>query len=431
MLAAAETGGRAVDVSWCLQISLLLGVRAMDDILSQGGDREPSPWPRRLAMIAALIMVVAGGAVYLSLSRHQHAPVAAHRTHVTASPAPVPTGSAALALPPGPNGIAGQTLAWDRSLRLPVAGAQPVWFSPASGRSEPIGGLPTDRSGYQFIRVVGGWAVQPSPALPAGCGSCAGLPAPVWFLADGARSVTRVGTANLVAPAATAGAVWLTSYGLGVNMSTVAGTAREADAAGALTRPIRLPSGYAIDQGTDRGLLLAPVSQQPGAVGNKLWDPSAPKASRAFDRVLAASPSEIAWTPRCAPKCSVQMLDLATGRHTVVSLPAGSSVTSGAFSPDGSFLALQVSFGNTGDGGELAMQLEVAPVTSGRLTAVPGTWVSSDALVGFGWPTGGDSLVAEFSFTTKMQLASWHPGASRPAVTVIRPGRNQASLILG
>jgi hypothetical protein len=403
----------------------------MDDILSQGGDREPSPWPRRLAMIAALIVVVAGGAVYLSLSRQQHAPVATHRTPVTASPAPVPTGSAALSLLPGPDGIAGQTLAWDRSLRLPVAGAQPVWFSPASGRFEPIGGLPADRSGYQFIRVVGGWAVQASPALPAGCGSCAGPPVPVWFLADGARSVTRVGTANLVAPAATAGAVWLTSYALGVNMTTAAGTAREAGATGALTRPVRLPSGYAIDQGTDRGLLLAPVSQQPGTAGYKLWDPSAPQASQAFDGVLAASPSEIAWTSRCAPQCSVQTLDLATGGHTVVALPAGSSAVSGAFSPDGGFLALQVSIGNTGDGGELAMQLEVAPMTSGRLTVVPGTFVSSDALVGFGWPAGGDSLVAEFSFTTKMQLASWHPGASRPAVTVIRPGRNQASLILG
>jgi hypothetical protein len=406
-------------------------VRAMDDILSQGGDRAPGPWPRRLAMIAALIVVVAGGAVYLSLPRHQHAPAATHRTHVTASSAPVPTGSAALSLPPGPDGIAGQTLAWDRNVRLPVAGAQPVWFSPASGRSEPIGGLPPDLSGYQFTRIVGGWAVQASPALPAGCGSCAGPPTAVWFLSDGAQSVTRVGTANLVAPAASAGAVWLTSYAQGVNMTTVAGTAREANAAGALARPVRLPPGYAIDQGTDRGLLLAPVGQQPGTAVSKLWDPSAPQASQTFDRVLTASPSEIAWTSGCAPECSVQTLDLATGRHTVVTLPAGSSVTNGAFSTDGSFLALQVSFVNTGDDGELAMQLEVASVATGRLTAMPGTWASSDAFIGFGWPTGGDSLVAEFSFTTKMQLASWHPGASHPAVTVIQPGRNQASLILG
>jgi hypothetical protein len=402
----------------------------MQDILSQGGDSDPSPWPRRLAVIAALIVVFVGGAAYLTLPRHQSAPATARQAPVTTSQATVQAGSAALSLPAEPNGIPGQTLAWDPSLRLPVAGDQPVWFSPASGRSEPIAGLPAGRSSYQFIRVVGGWAVQATPASPAGCGNCAGPPGLVWLLADGARSVTLAGIANLVAPAATAGAVWLTSYPLGVNMTTAAGTAREADATGALTGPVRLPSGYAIKQGTDLGLLLAPVGQQPGAVVNKLWNPSAPQASQAFGSVLAASPGEIAWTSRCAPQCSVQLLNLATGRHTVVALPAGSSVASGAFSPDGNFLALQVSFGNTGDGGGLAIRLEVAPVTSGRLTAVPGMWVGSDSFVGFGWPAGGDSLVAEFSFTTKVQLASWRPGASRPAVTVIRPGRNQASLIL-
>jgi hypothetical protein len=176
-----------------------------------------------------------------------------------------------------------------------------------------------------------------------------------------------------------------------------------------------------------------------------LWDPSAPRASQAFHDVLATSEAEIAWTPRCGPRpggtappndppdvrCGIQLLNLATGEHAVVTLPAGSSAVSGAFSPDGGYLALQVSFGNTGDGGELAMQLEVAPVTSGRLTVVPGTWVSSDALIGFGWPARGDSLVAEFSFTTKMELASWHPGTSYPAVKVIRPGPSQAFFILG
>jgi hypothetical protein len=253
----------------------------------------------------------------------------------------------------------------------------------------------------------------------------------VWLLADGARSVTRIGAANQVAPAATAGAAWLTSYPPGANRATAPGTAREAGAAGTLTRPVRLPAGYAIVRGTDRGLLLAPVGQRPAAAVSTLWNPSAPHSSQAFQQVLAASPGEIAWTSRCAPVCSVQVLDLATGRHTVVTLPAGSSATSGAFSPDGAFLALQVNFGSTGDSGDLAMQLQVAPVASGRLTVVPGTWASSEALVGFGWPAGGDSLVAEFTFTTKTQLASWHPGASRPAVTVIRPGSTPASLILG
>jgi len=395
-----------------------------DDILSQGGDREPSPWPRRLAVIAAVIVVVVGAVVYLSQPRHHNAPAA----HATATPAP--TGLAAPAVPAGPDGIGGPTMAWDPSVRLPNAGAQPVWYSPASGSTEQIDGLPANQSGYQFTRVIGGWAVQPSPVAPAGCGLCAGRPAPVWFLADGGRSVARVGTANLVAPAASAGAIWLTSYRLGANVTTAAGTTREADPGGALTGPVTLPPGYAVDQGTDRGLLLAPVGPQPGATVSWLWDPSSQHISKSFAQVLAASPTEIAWTSGCDPKCTVQALDLATGRQRVVTLPAGHSPSSGAFSPDGSLLALQVSFGDTGDGGDLAMQLEVASVTSGQLTAVPGTWVSSDALVSFGWPAGGDNLVAEFDFTTKEQLASWHPGAGRPAVTVVRPGSEVSSLIL-
>jgi hypothetical protein len=398
-----------------------------DDVLSQGGDHDPSPWPRRLAVIAAVIAVITGGAVYLSRPHHQQAPAA----HATASPAPGPAGLAAPGPPPGPHGISGRTLSWNPSLRLPNAGPQPAWFSPASGGTEPIGGLPANTSGYRFTRVVGGWAVQPSPVAPVTCGGCAGPPTAVWFLPDGARSVTRVGTANLVAPAASAGAVWLTSYPPGANVTTTNGTAREAGTAGALSGPVTLPPGYAIDQGTDRGLLLAPASPQAGATVSKLWDPSAHQPTQEFDQVLAASPSAIAWTTRCHPQCDVQTLDLATGKHTVVALPAGHSVSGGAFSPDGSLLALQLSFGDTGDGGDLAMQLEVASVTSGRLTAVPGTWVSSDALVAFGWPGGGDNLVAEFNFTTKEQLASWHPGAQSPAVSVVRPGPGQSALSLG
>lgn len=114
-----------------------------------------------------------------------------------------------------------------------------------------------------------------------------------------------------------------------------------------------------------------------------------------------------------------------------VELPAGRSVANAAFSPDGSFLALQVSFSNNADGGELAMELELASMASGRLMVVPGTWVSSDALVGFGWPASSDSLVAELSFTTKVQLASWRTGASRPAIAVLGSQQRAASLAIG
>jgi len=233
----------------------------MDDILSQGGDRDPSPWPRRLAVIGALILAAAAGVVYASLPRHSHPPAATAPTTVTASPASGPAGAAAPDLPAEPDGLGGPTAAWAGSLRLPVAGPHPAWFSPATGRSEPIAGLPDDSAGYQFVRIGGGWAVQASPAGRTECGDCTMPSLPVWFLADGARSVTRVGTANQVTPAAAAGAVWLTSYPPTADADTAARTAREVSAAGRpLGAPVTLPSGYVIDQATDRGLLLAPIS---------------------------------------------------------------------------------------------------------------------------------------------------------------------------
>jgi hypothetical protein len=375
----------------------------MEDILSQGGDRDPSPWPRRLAVIGALTVVAVAGVVYASLPRHSHRPAAT------------------------------ATVAWAGRLRLPVAGPHPAWFSPATGGSEPIAGLPGDSAGYQFIRVNGGWAVQASPAGRTECGDCAVPSLPVWFLADGARSVTRVGTANQVTPAAAAGAVWLTSYPPTADADTAARTAREVSAAGRpLGAPVRLPPGYVIYQATDRGLLLAPISQQSAGTVDKLWNPADPRATRTFEDVVAASPADIAWTSPCAATCQVQVLDLATGGRTVVELPAGSSGAGGAFSPSGGLLALLVSSGGDGgpDGGP-AVRLEVASVTTGRLTAVPDTAVSSDALVDFGWPTSGDSLVAEFILATKVQVVSWHPGATGLAVTSIQPGQPQAALVVG
>jgi hypothetical protein len=35
------------------------------------------------------------------------------------------------------------------------------------------------------------------------------------------------------------------------------------------------------------------------------------------------------------------------------------------------------------------------------------------------------------SFTTKLEVTSWRPGAARPAVAIVRPGQDPASLIVG
>jgi hypothetical protein len=374
-----------------------------DDVISQGDDREPSPWPRRLGVIAAVVAVAVGGIVYLTQPHGRPAASAAHP--------------------------ASRTTTWEDSLRLPVSGTQPAWFWPATGRSETIGGLPADESGYQFTRVAGGWAVQANGTFCGG-GDCATPPSPVWFLANGAASATPVGTADLVAPAAGTDALWLTSYFPTANTATRAGQAREVSSTGAqLGRPVTLPRGSVIDQATDRGLLLITAGQQSGKSVYTLWNPASGKVTRTFDNVIAASATDVAWTSGCSPTtCRVQMLDLATGGQTSVGLPSGSSAAGAAFSPSGRLLALQLSYGLDG---ALAMRLDVATVATGQLTEVPRTSVSSDALFAFGWPTEGDNLVAEFTFMPTMQLTSWHPGASRLAVSVLKAGHTQASLIVG
>ena len=406
----------------------------MRDILSQGEERQPNPWPPRLASAAVLAVLLTVALVHY-LPRLGHAQPRAPRAAATPSQAPPAGAGPAPSLPlvPGqPDGIIGQASLRDGTLQLPVAGEQPAWFWPATGRIERIGGLPRERSGYQFTRIGGGWALQPGSDRQPSCGGCAGQPPPVYFLADRARSATRVGTADQVAPGATAGALWLTSFPPAADTRTTAATAQEVSVSGApLGRPLVLPAGYLIDQATDRGLLLAPMIPQAGTA-SQLWRPGAQRAGRLFpDGVVAASPSEIAWVTGCTVVCHVHVLHLATGRVTGISLPAGTSPANGAFSPDGALLALQLSFSSGGDGGALAMQLEVAATTSGRLTVVPGTWTSSDALVGFGWPAGGDSLVAELSFLTKVQVAAWRPGAARLAVVAIRRNQDSATLIVG
>jgi hypothetical protein len=407
----------------------------MRDILSQGSEPGPrGPWPRRLAIAVALALVVL--VVVEHLPRHKPAP----RRPAAASPAATAPGAVVGGIvaggtagpgPAGPDGVIGPTLPWAAGLRRPVAGAQPAWLWPATGRTQLIGGLARDPAGYQFTRVGGGWAVRPGPAGDQ-CGSCAGLPTPVYFLSDGARAVSRIGQADAVAPAATAAVVWLTSYPPGADPGNAAATAQEVNVTGAPIGPrLTLPAGYLVVRGTVHGLLLAPVRPRANLAADRLWDPAAPRGGREFAGVIAASSRQIAWAQQCTPRCELQVLDLATGRTARVALPAGSSAAGGQFSPDGSLLALQVSSGPGGDGGGMAMQLAVAAPASGRLTLVPGTGVSSDALAGFGWPASGDSLVAELSFTTKVQLAAWRPGASRLAVVAVTPGLGSTSLIVG
>jgi len=410
------------------------------DILSQGRERErgphgPRPW-RRLAL-AGLAVAALAGLVVSRLPGH-HAP-AHHSAHRSSSPLAGAQSGTDANLPAEPAGLTGPTAAWDASLRLPLAGSEPAWFYPASGRREPIGGLPASQIGYAFSRAVGGWAVQAAPPAGTdgqlGCPACAGPPLPVWFLADGASRALRAGRANLVAPGARRGTLWLTSYPPGA--AAAPGTAQLTAANGrALGPPVRLPAGYVIGAGTARGLLLAPVAgaaltSSGGTRPDLLWNPATRRVTRRLPGVIAASASRVAWQEPCPGGCRLHVLELASGWVTTIPLARGSTVPAAAFSPDGRFLALQITSPSGGDSGAAPTRLEVAGPGALRLSPVPDTSVSSDALAGFGWPGAQDRLVAELSFTTKVQVAAWKPGAPRLAVAQVRPGPHLGSVVTG
>lgn len=102
--------------------------------------------------------------------------------------------------------MTGRPLPRAASLWLLLGGRSPAWLSVATGRTEPIRGLPRRGNSYQLIRIADGWAAQPFPVGNAGCANCAPRRLPVYYVADGSQVASRVGAASLTAPAAKPGA---------------------------------------------------------------------------------------------------------------------------------------------------------------------------------------------------------------------------------
>lgn len=435
----------------------------MEDIISHGDDRPPGRHRRRALIAAALVIVV--GLVVV-----EHLPHGRQASHQGGSDLAGRHGigqrsfriRVRIGWPAGltPSGIIGGTASWARDARLPRSGAQPVWFWPAMGRVAPIIGLPSDRFGYVFTRIYGGWAIQPDPRGssgcrncmppvpapgPASCGYCTGQPAPVYFLSDRARRAVMVGSASLVAPAQVKGQMWLTTYPPDSDLARSPGVAQRYDGGGAkVGAPVTLPAGYAIAQGTRRGLLLVSLSltgqgntdlnDTDLSATDRLWDPATGKVLRSFDGVVAVNANAVAYAPPCTQTCPVRVFDLRSGRVVTIKMRPTDTATSGVFSPDGLFLALQIGRGNgdIGDGGASAIQLEVASAATGRAVVMPHILVSSDALAAFGWPGSRDDLVAEFSFDGAVQMTRWDPAAGgNVAVADIKRADSPAALVVG
>jgi hypothetical protein len=313
------------------------------------------------------------------------------------------TGLATLLVPdPSPSAVAGR-----------------FWLD--SGRLTPIGGLPHGGCYLPPTRLSHGWVLGRQVYKPTGQ-RCRGLSAPTQFylLADGANRATRLPvTADWVIAAGDDTWLWLISF-LGQPDPTSGQLPPQAiqqvDRTGRPHTPRYLVGGgYAAWRGVDGGLLLLVRTGQGSADVSRfaLWNPRSGRILRRYDQVLAASGTTVAWVAAaCGPKpCPVHLSDLAAGTDIQVAVPWRARANSGAFSPDGRYVA--VVFGGVDAAGTVPQaRVGVIDVTARRLLAVPGAVMGGRD---FGWavtwsPDGAWLLLSARLGPLTEELAAWRPG---------------------
>jgi hypothetical protein len=337
--------------------------------------------------------------------------------------APAATTETTIGLPPPPRlrgvPLAGTGLA---ALLVPAPSASAVpgllWLD--SGRLTPIGGLPHGGCYLPPTRLRHGWVLGRQAYKPTGQ-RCRPLSTPTQFylLSDGATSATRLPvTADRLVAGGDDTRLWLIRF-LG-----------QPDASGQLppqqvqqvdrtghphTPPYRVPAGYAAwqDVGGESVLLISTGQGSADPGRGALWNPRSGRILRRYDQVVAASGATIAWvTAACGPNpCPVHLSDLVAGTDLQVAVPWLARATSGAFSPDGRYLA--VVFGSVDAAGAVTqVRVGVIDVAARRLRAVPGAvLVGRDIGLAVTWsPDGAWLLVSARIGPLTEQLAAWRPG---------------------
>jgi len=289
-----------------------------------------------------------------------------------------------------------------------------AWYSTATRRTEQIGGLPPSQGGYQFGRLYGGWSAESTTrSSPCPANQCAGQPNQFYFIADGARTATRIGAGYAqdgVVASNRPGAVWLATYPSATASLAGSATAQLVSTTGRALGPrYRLPAGYALGFGGGNDLLLVNGANQNLAI---LWDPRTGRVLRHFDNVIGSSPEQIAWSAGC-PSCRVQILNVSTGQTATTPIPGGDPASLNVgFSDDGRLLAVQLP----------SRELAVFDTDTKTLTPIPGTALSSAESLQFNWQHGGYRLIITAGPNNQppLQLAYWQPGQARLKVATVQ-----------
>jgi hypothetical protein len=357
--------------------------------------RQTSATVLAVLAIAASTVVAVHGAISRSPSRAA--------SSLAPSPGKLPTRLSGLPMP------AGMTVEF-----LVPTSAGAGWYSSATGRTEPISGLPTVAEGYQFERLAGGWAAWPvSYSSPCPENKCAGPPTTFYFIADGSPTATRIGTGyeyDGVDSGARAGTIWLVTYSR-VN-SPLTGTSF-AQLVGTSGRPLGprylMPANYVMGRGIGRYLLLDLGTDQ---THYELWDPATRRVLDRFDNVVAQGPEQVAWTRGCSG-CRLEITNVSTGKTVITSIPDSSANLNAALSDDGRLLAVQVS----------GQELTIVSTATGSVTRIAGTALSTSAVEDFDWQNTSHRLIVTAWPSSQAgpdQIAYWQPGDTKLHVATIR-----------
>ena len=360
--------------------------------------RRHTAWVGSVAVLAALAVAISAA---ITLHGRVFTPAPASRAHHPTQHQ-LPAQLRGLPMPAGT----------DFQVLIPDSFGAAAWYSTATRRTEPIGGLPPSPGGYQFVRLSGGWAAEPT-ANSSPCPECVGQPNQFYFIADGSRAATRIGAGYAqdgVAASSRPGEVWLATYPRATASITGSATAQLVSTTGRPLGPrYRLPADYVLGSGVGSDLLLVNNANQNLAI---LWDPRTGRVLRHFDNVIGSSPEQIAWSAGC-PSCRVQILNVSTGQNVTTPIPGGDpAALNGTFSDDGRLLAVQLP----------SRELAVFDTDTKTLTPIPGTALSSAESLQFNWQHGGYRLIITAGPNNQppLQLAYWQPGQARLKVATVQ-----------
>jgi hypothetical protein len=338
-------------------------------------------------------------------------------THRYPSP---PTGAAAAPRPPAsrsplaePN-LVGRTGPGPAGLRLLVDGTDPRIIDAHTLAVTPVPGLNLrPGSTAQLLRIGSSMIVALTPLY--------GPTGGVYLIKPGATPLL-LGAEGLVIPSLDGGII-VAVYRLG--RTSVTGLT--------LDRRVRwrwqLPGNGLLLRDTPAGLVVAQyadavsgdaelllVDRRTGGVVRRLGHGR--QAVAVSDRLLA-------WEPvRCGGGCSLVVTELSTGggrRYDVYRRPA---LASGAFSPDGTHLALSFA-GVPGDGAgpQEPGSVAVLDLRTGRKAYVPGLTTPDAEHAEVAWSADGQWLVLGVKYPDRERIAVWRPGRDVVILPTVLAGR--------